>query len=287
MKNAKALNAKSKKTRGFDNPTLKTAMKRFDWPMWEEAINKEYTQMIEENVFEECSIADIPPGTSIVGSMMILTIKRDPTQPGVIDKYKARLVALGNQQKASTYDQIKSGTTRTASVKLIISLQAKLGSYSAVIDVKGAYLKSEVKSNAKQIYMKLPDGRLVKLKKYLYGLKQAGYQWQQNITQHLKKLGYIQSQTDPLVFCKWYDNGDYMIMCIHVDDFFVIASKEKLIKGLVNQLTHKYGEVTLKDGDLMAYLGCKIEVDHTTGEMFIAQPVYIDKMLERFLTEMI
>jgi len=202
---------KNAKSRGFDNPTMKQAMNRFDWTQWKEAIDKEYQQLFEEGVFEECLSEQVPRNAKVIGSMMVLTIKRDPTKSGQIDKYKARLVALGNQQHESTYDDIKSGTARSASVKLLIALQAILGSYSVVMDVKGAYLKSKVKED-KQLYMRLPDKRIVKLKKYLYGLKQAGYEWQQNITSCLIQLGYRRSTTDELVFSKWWDNGDYMIM---------------------------------------------------------------------------
>jgi hypothetical protein len=281
---ARTLLAKGKKNRGYDNPTLKQAMKRHDWAEWEIAINKEYQQLIDEGTFEECLLGDIPPGASIVGSMMVLTIKRDPTKPGEIDKYKARLVALGNQQKPSSYDDIKSGTARSASVKMLISLQAKLGSFSMVMDVKGAYLKSVVKDSSKQIYLRLPNKKIVKLKKYLYGLKQAGYEWKQNITSCLITLGYDQSETDPLVFSKWEDNGDHIIMCIHVDDFYVVASKEELLLQLHEDLVKQYGEVTSKEGDLLSYLGFKIDTDLNTGVILISQPAYIRKMVEKFLT---
>ena len=281
---ARTLLAKWKKSRGYDNPTLKQAMKRHDWAEWEIAINKEYQQLIDEGTFEECLLGDIPDGASIVGSMMVLTIKRDPTKPGEIDKYKARLVALGNQQKPSSYDDIKSGTARSASVKMLISLQAKLGSFSMVMDVKGAYLKSVVKDSSKQIYLRLPNKKIVKLKKYLYGLKQAGYEWQQTITSCLINLGYNQSETDPLVFSKWERNGDHIIMCIHVDDFYVVSSNEELLLRLHEALVKQYGEVTSKEGDLLSYLGFKIDTDQDTGSIIISQPAYIRKMVEKFLT---
>jgi len=283
QRTVKMLLAKGSKTRGFDNPTLRQAMRRYDWPQWEEAIATEYAQMQMEGVFEECDIGDVPDGATIVGSMMVLTIKRDPTRPGEIDKYKARLVALGNQQDPSTYDAIKSGTARSASVKLLLALQAKLGSFSVVMDVKGAYLKSKVKEESKQVYLRLPNKKIVKLKKYLYGLKQAGYEWQQNITECLLRLGYVRSVADPLIFSRW--NGEnYIIMCIHVDDFYVISSKPIYLKELHNSLINEYGEVTVKDGDLLAYLGCKIDIDNETGALDLTQPGYISKMVEKFLS---
>ena len=65
----------------------------------------------------------LPLDANLIGSMMVLQLKRNPD--GSIDKYKARLVALGNQQGPSSYDRVKSGTTRSATVKLMVSLQAK------------------------------------------------------------------------------------------------------------------------------------------------------------------
>jgi hypothetical protein len=70
QRTVKTLLAKGNKTRGFDNPTLKQAMRRYDWPRWEEAIATEYAQMQMEGVFEECEFGDIPDGATIVGSMI-------------------------------------------------------------------------------------------------------------------------------------------------------------------------------------------------------------------------
>ena len=129
----------------------------------------------EEGVLEFVKKKDIPEGVRPLGSMFVLSIKRKPN--GEIDKYKARLVAFGNQQPSSSYGQIKSGTARSATVKLLISIQAKTGAVSMVLDVKGAYLKSVIdEAKGEKLYLRLPDGSLAKLKKYLYGLKQAGYE---------------------------------------------------------------------------------------------------------------
>ena len=73
-------------------------------------------------------------------------------------------------------------------------------------------------------------------------------------------------------------------MCLHVDDFFVVSSKEKHIKNLHQQLVREYGEVTHKEGDLLAYLGCKISINPKDKSILLAQPAYIEKILERFLS---
>lgn len=271
--------SKKLKERAFDNPTMKTAMARHDWPLWEKAIKEEMDQMYEEKVFDE-SIYDyknLPKSSNVVGSMFVLNIKRDKAT-GRIDKYKARLVALGNQQNSTSYDQVKSNTARGSSVKLLIALQAKLNAYSMVLDVKGAYLKSKIDQNkGEKLFIRLPNGTIVKLKKYIYGLKQAGREWQDNITNTLISNGY-KSSADPLVFSKWI-NDDYVIMSVHVDDFYVISSKVHLLDDLHKLLTLKYHEVTRKSGDLLTYLGMVIDRDTSTNQVTISQPAYIEKML--------
>ena len=273
------------KNRGGDSPTLAQAKKRTDWPKFKEAIDLEYGQMTDDEVYE-LHTADrlLPPGANLIGSMIILEIKRN-TATGEIEKYKARLVALGNQQQPSSYDNIKSGTARSASVKMLISIQAKtLGAVSMVMDVKGAYLKSVLRDTKnEQLYLKLPNGDIVRLKKYLYGLKQAGYEWECNVTDCLTKLGYEQSETDPLIF-SMRDGSDFIIMCLHVDDFYVVSTQEEWIRVLHKALTDKYGVVTLKEGDLLSYLGLKIEHNIEQNTMDVNQPVFARKLVKEFLT---
>ena len=152
------------KTRNNDNPTLQQAKQREDWPMFQEAIQTEMKQMLDDDVYIPWTRDNLPQGANLLGTMLVLTIKRNAVT-GEIDKYKARLVALGNQQDPTSYEDIKSGTARSASVKMLISIQAKTSATSMVLDVKGAYLKSSLRTDFdEKLFLKLPDGQLVKLK---------------------------------------------------------------------------------------------------------------------------
>jgi hypothetical protein len=210
-----------------------------------------------------------------------MTVKRRPD--GTIDKYKARLVAFENHQKASSYEQVKAGTVRGSTVKMLVSLQAKTRACSMVLDVKGAYLKSIIKEpNKEKLYLRYPDGRIFKLLKYIYGLKQAGYEWQQNITGTLRSLGYNQSIHDPLLFSK-HTKGRWIIMCIHVDDFYVVASHKELMDTLYSSLTRVYGSVSINDGDLLSYLGMQLNIDPESGNILLSQPGYASQLCDMHL----
>jgi len=221
--------------------------------------------------------SELPKDANLLGTMFTLTVKRNPST-GAIEKYKARLVALGNQQHESSYDQIKSLTARGSSVKLLIAIQAATNAHSMVLDVKGAYLKSEINEmKNEKLYVRLPNGSIKKLQRYLYGLKQAGKEWQDNITKTLLEAGY-KSTIDPLVFTK-RKGKDYIAMSIHVDDFYVISTKQSMLDEFYQLLRDKYNEVSKKTGDTVEYLGMSItKLDN--GDISVSQPAYIEKMLE-------
>ena len=262
------------KHRDYDNPTVKQAMQRDDWPLWEAAINEEYNQMFDDKVFQ--NVSKIEKGANIIGSMFTLTIKRDPTT-GQIEKYKARLVALGNQQKPDSYKDISSQTVRSASVKTLLAIQAKTNAYSMVLDVKGAYLKSQIDEIKKEkLYLKLPDGNIVKLQKYLYGLKQAGLEWQKNVTRTLKQYGYLPT-IDPMIFYKRVANN-FIMMSLHVDDFYVISTSQKMLDRLYEILITNYKEITKKSGDLLTYLGITI-IKNDDNTITITQPSLVNKII--------
>ena len=88
-----------------------------------------------------------------------------------------------------------------STVKMIIAIQAITGAFSMVLDVKGAYLKTRIGPDSNEnLYIRYPNGKIYKLKSYLYGLKQAGFKWQENVTGVLLREGYKQSEADPMVF---------------------------------------------------------------------------------------
>jgi len=111
-----------------------------EWPNSEQAIK------------EECDNVDkIEKGANIVGSMFTLNIKCD-TLTGQIEKYKTRLVALGNQQHPGSYKVISSQTVRSASVKTLLAIQANTNSFSMFLDVKCAYLNYRLKKSKRDNY---------------------------------------------------------------------------------------------------------------------------------------
>ena len=73
--------------------------------------------------------------------------------------------------------------------------------------------------------------------KYLYGLKQAGKEWNDNVTNTLISNGYLPTEDASVFYRK--ENVDFILMSIHVDDFYVISTKQVMLDKLYNELIIK------------------------------------------------
>jgi hypothetical protein len=126
-------------------------------------------------------LVDTPPGSNVINSGFVLTRKRDAT--GQISSYKARFVGKGySQVYGVNYFETFTPSVKMLSQRLVLSYAAREDWEIHQIDVKGAYLNAKLKET---IYMKTPhgylkpgdEGKVCKLLKGLYGVKQAGREW--------------------------------------------------------------------------------------------------------------
>ena len=162
----------------------------------------------------------VPEGKTWVPSHMILV--KQFYADGSVKKYKARLVANGSRQAWFSYTETSSPTAQEASVKLLYAKAASLGRVVRTFDVKAAYLKSDIDE---EIYMLLPkankndNNHWVKLLKSIYGLKQAGKLWFENIKGVLLDAGCKQSEQDECVFTLYDEvNSIDIDIVLYVDD---------------------------------------------------------------------
>jgi hypothetical protein len=64
-------------------------------------------------------------------------------------------------------------------------------------DVPTAFLKGDLKED---IWIKLPDGLVVKLNKTLYGLKQSPMEWNNTLNEFLTNYGLKRCEADKCIF---------------------------------------------------------------------------------------
>jgi len=161
---------------------------------------------------------------------------------GRIIRFKARLVAGGHHQKEGIdYTETFSPTVSWDSVRLFLAFTVLLGLVPLQLDVDTAYLYSDIEPGI-FIYMKPPpgyeraDGKVWLLLKSLYGLKQAGRNWNNLIHSVLLAQGFVWIDEDACVYIRHNGDGDVVLLLLYVDDILVSASNVDLLREFVDYL---------------------------------------------------
>jgi len=254
--------------------TYAEAIKSSNANEWMSAM-KEELKSIEDN--ETYEMTDLPPGRKAIGSRWVYKTKKN--EDGSIARHKARLVAQGFSQKQGIdYDEVFAPVARSVSLRLLLS-SAGVNEYIVKhYDVKTAFLNGTLKE---EIYMRQPPGfkvgdKVMKLKKSLYGLKQAAHVWNDLLHKSLTSKGCTTSETDKCLYIK-KSNNNVIYLLVHVDDMLVSSNSEEAIDELMNSVGKDF---ELKDlGEVKHYLGIDMKRDES-GQFTISQPCYIDEIVE-------
>lgn len=124
------------------------------------------------------------------------------------------------------------------------------------MDVHNAFLQGDL---LKDVYMVVPpgfgkqgeSGKVCKLHKSLYGLKQTPRQWKFKLAEALTQLGFFQSHYDYSLFTK-RETKDLIVVLVYVDDLLVTGSCSDLRVKTKNDLQLRF---KMKDlGELKFFL---------------------------------
>jgi hypothetical protein len=168
-------------------------------------------------------------------------------------------------------------------VRPLISLTAHHSWKIYQLDVKSTFLNGVLEE---EVYVKQPKGfisqgeedKVYRLKKALYGLKQAPRACNARIDDYLQQNGFIKCPYKHSVYMKTDDKGEFMILCLYVDDLLFIGSIEKMFAEFKHSMFKGF-EMT--DNGLMSYfLG--IEVKQENDGIFISQKKYMREIFEKF-----
>lgn len=161
---------------------------------WIDAMNKEINALESNETWE---LMTLPEGERAIGSKWVYKVKYKPT--GEVERFKARLVAKGyNQVKGKDYKHTFSPVAKFASVRALIAVAIVRDWNIHQLDINNAFLhgflEEEVYMTPPLGYGKATAGQVCKLKKSLYGLKQASRQWNVELSKLLINLGFVQSK---------------------------------------------------------------------------------------------
>ena len=226
-------------------------------------------------------LVELPDGRKPVGSRWVFKVKRN--EHGEVERYKARLVAQGfTQVKGADYDETFSPVARLESLRTLVALSVQKGLQLHQVDITTAFLngilEEEVYMHQPEVFVSKGQEHLVcKLKRSLYGLKQSPRCWNSTLDEFLKQLGFVQSTGDPCIYVQ--DGGELMVG-VYVDDIVIGGRGEKRVKDFKLALGEKFDVKDL--GRLHFFLGMKIVEDASTGDIWMGQPAYLEKVVEKF-----
>lgn len=263
----------------IDEPlTYTSAIKSRESEQWLAAMNDELRSLEKNNTW---SLVDRPTDRNIVGCKWVFKLKTRPNdeQP----KYKARLVAKGYSQHAGIdYGETFSPVVRYDSVRTILALAAAENLEMVQFDIKTAFLNGDLEE---EIYMAIPEGmdganggKVCRLRKSLYGLKQASRAWNTKFTDFLAVCGLTQSAADNCVF-HGIINGDRVILLLYVDDGMILSSSGDTLNVLMRRLEDAF---ELTHGNVDFYVGMEIKRDREKGTISIGQSAYVRRIIDKF-----
>ena len=169
-------------------------------------------------------LVHLPRGKKAVGCKWVFTVKQTPE--GKVDRYKARLVAKGySQTYGIDYDETFAPVAKMSTVRTLISCAANFGWPLHQLDVKNAFLHGDLQE---EVYMKIPPGfaneqtlgKVCKLKKSLYGLKQSPRAWFDRFRRAVCDMGYFQCNGDHTVFYR-HQSSRITILAVYIDDIVI------------------------------------------------------------------
>ncbi|SGY15854.1 BQ5605_C012g06682 [Microbotryum silenes-dioicae] len=186
-----------------DPPHWRAAMATPQADEWRLAARDEFDSLLRDfSAFTPIDESLVPADAKVLGSRFVFRTKRD--QHGQVKSYKGRLVARG--------------------------------------DIDKAYLHGKLDA---PLYIRVPDGiympgKVLQLHRSLYGLRQAGRIWNDEIDSALSALGYVATGSDHCVYVR--TTGDvHHYIALYVDDLLMISPSLPEIERTLQGLEQRYG----------------------------------------------
>lgn len=232
-------------------------------PEWEAAIKKELLSLENLEAWEEVT----PTGKEdTVDTKWVFCVKSDGCK-------KARLVAKGFQQDLDC--ELYAPVARLSTIRSLISYSLNHNYNVVQLDIPSAFINGKLHNDT---YILPPKGYthskncILKLRKALYGLKNASRNWYDTMHSFLVKLNFERSLHDFCLYVK-----EEIMLVIFVDDILA-TGPEAHIDEICIELKNEFSAKHL--GYLKNYLG--LEIKRTGDTVEINQTKMIGTILSKF-----
>lgn len=262
-----------------DPTTFDEAVSGPDAKLWRKAMSEELDSLHKNSTWD---LVRLPEGRKPIKNKWVFKVKR--RTDGSVERYKARLVACGYSQKEGIdYKETFSPVVRLESVRILLAIVARDDLELMHFDVKTAFLNGMLEE---EIYMDQPrgypekSGYVCKLKRSLYGLKQASRAWNTCFVDFLRKFQLTPLMKDECILVRRSTKDSRKLyIAVYVDDGLVCCDDVRLLKEVVDHLKSRF-EITVMEPK--CFVGLQIERDRSKRKLSISQSYYIGLVAKRF-----
>ena len=253
---------------------------------WQEAIDREISSLTSKNTFQWVPESEAR-GKKLISSRWVFTTKPLSSSSSLEDnpvsesvRFKARLVARGDTQRPGIdYHEVYAPVFNASTLRAMLSIAVVEDLEIDQMDVVTAFLNAPLEE---EIYLRVPEaftpqpGKVIRLLKSLYGLRQAPRCWNKTLQEYLISRGLQQSQVD---------HGLYFIpnklwIAVWVDDFLIMARDKQLMQDFKLALSTKFEMQDL--GPIHHFLGMEIMRDRTARTLSFIAKDKVDEILETY-----
>jgi hypothetical protein len=187
---------------------------------------------------------------------------------------KARWCVRGDRQlEGIDFFETYAPVVAWSTVRLLLILTVKLGLATKQVDYTLAFVQADLKET---VYVEMPklfekQGYVYKLKKSVYGLRQAPLNFFNTLREGLEAIGLKQSKIDPCLFA----SNDVICLC-YVDDCLFFSRSVDKIDKVIKDLKRSFS--LSEENSVAGFLGILIE-KQSDGSIELKQTGLIDRIL--------
>src|SRR5271170_468109 len=261
-----------------DPQNLQDALSRPDKDLWIDAMTDEIRSLQENDTWE---LIKCPIDRDVIGTRWVFHIKKHID--GSIEKRKGRFVAKGYTQiPGIDFNETYAPVVSHTAIRLLIALATQYNLIIHQMDVKSAFLHGNIDM---ELYIEQPEmfeerdskNWVYRLKKGLYGLKQAGRIWHKTLHNHLIPYGYKSLESEPSIYIKRNTDDNIIIIAVYVDDLQILCNDMKMLENAKEGLKTQFKMTDL--GEVHHILGLRIL--RSENKTSIDQAHYIESVLKR------
>ena len=249
---------------------------------WQQACVDDLEGKGKNGWMELVDVSSVPPGTNVMKGKWAFAVKYNDDHS--VNKFRARWVGCGYSEiYGRDYDETSIGTLNATTCRVLFAIAADKRRTVYNIDISKAFTTADMD---RDLYCQQPvgfevEGKVCRLIKALEGTKQAGHLFYKKCADALKSLGAERCEYDPCLYKIKYDDGEWVMIGIFVDDLLLIPSSDAALARFKDAFGSKF-EIT--GGEPCAkFLGLKVEQDDSDGSITLSQSHYIEQLHKKFV----